>query len=748
MILTTASKGDKSAYEFLVENGFEPPTEPPVDGKIHRYKHHCGAGEAGWAVFHEEPVLRGHAGCHRCQADLTWIGVGRELTEAEKKKIAKANEERDEEKEERAKILSETLTDVILPELLLAPDEHPYLVKKGIKANGAVMSPEMPYLFIPIVDVNGRCWSMQAVHHEPMPKFGGKTKYFQPGGKITGHFFPIGRFTQAPVICICEGFATAATIYECTGMPVAASMYANNLMSVARAIRSRYPTAGIVVCADNDRHVAGSNPGLDEADTAVLTVQAGLAVPDFEGFPADRDHTDFNDLKRVRGADVVKATILAVRPPDRTVCLFDSGGRTWWLQAANMDFVPVTEGMVKLAMHVSGMEKYTKNGDPSPIDREVLRLIREESVAYAGPVAGWPSGLHYMAGKTVLVTDSCILPEGRAGNSDRIQKILHDALGEEQYFRYLSIIHYARLRILKQLWFPLPSPVLVGPKDCGKSLAQEIISRCLGGRSAKPTLFLQGQTPFNGELFGAEHLMLEDDTAKTDMASRRHLGECLKSMLFSRTFNCHDKGRRGVALSPYWLLSMSINDEPEHLNVLPVIDSALADKITILKMEKVPRDVPDGVSEAEWLTRVLREEMPAFIDRIDTLDMAYAKEHHPHYFNSRTQVAAWQHPSILSALIDMSPERQLLTYIDNVIFKDMTPVIWSGTSEALLVRLKDSQYTREVEKLLSWPNACGTYLRRLMINFPKRIEYIRTKNSRTWRIQPPQEGENEAGLWT
>lgn len=33
----------------------------------------------------------------------------------------------------------------------------------------------------------------------------------------------------------------------------------------------------------------------------------------------------------------------------------------------------------------------------------------------------------------------------------------------------------------------------------------------LGGRMGKPFLYLSGQTPFNGNLFGSEHLSIEDE---------------------------------------------------------------------------------------------------------------------------------------------------------------------------------------------------------------------------------------------
>src|SRR4029078_4317598 len=58
--------------------------------------------------------------------------------------------------------------------------------------------------------------------------------------------------------------------------------------------------------------------------------------------------------------------------------------------------------------------------------------------------------------------------------------------------------------------------VLAGPAGSGKSVVQNcILTPLLGGRSAKCAPYLQGKTSVNGELFGAEHLMLEDESSDT-----------------------------------------------------------------------------------------------------------------------------------------------------------------------------------------------------------------------------------------
>ena len=58
-----------------------------------------------------------------------------------------------------------------------------------------------------------------------------------------------------------EGFATAATVHEATGSAVAVAFNANNLKPVAIALRAKFPSLEMVICADDD-HLTEGNPGI------------------------------------------------------------------------------------------------------------------------------------------------------------------------------------------------------------------------------------------------------------------------------------------------------------------------------------------------------------------------------------------------------------------------------------------------------------------------------------------------------
>ena len=70
-----------------------------------------------------------------------------------------------------------------------------------------------------------------------------------------------------------------------------------------------YPDRPIIICADNDAKTAekaGTNPGVDAAQKAALSVNGLVAVPDRPG--------DFNDLHVSEGLDKIAAAIKVAVP--------------------------------------------------------------------------------------------------------------------------------------------------------------------------------------------------------------------------------------------------------------------------------------------------------------------------------------------------------------------------------------------------------------------------------------------------
>jgi hypothetical protein len=275
---------------------------------------------------------------------------------------------------------------------------------------------------------------------------------------------------------------------------------------------------------------------------------------------------------------------------------------------------------------------------------------------------------------------------------------------------------------------------LAGPVESGKSLLQNhIITPILGGRSAKSHRYMSGATPFNGDLFGSEHLIIEDDEASTDIRARRNFGTKIKEITANIFNSCHAKHRQAINLPPLWRLSISVNDEQEDLQILPPIDESLQDKIIILKAAHHAMPMPTASGEdRESFIAALRAELPAFIDFLQTWEIP------KQLVSQRYGITHFQHPEILEALATLAPETKLLGLIDDELFGSALPAIWEGSASDLERKLKSeaSQVSHEARQLFSFPAACGTYLGRLAKKYPKRFECTHTKKGNEWTINP------------
>ena len=133
-------------------------------------------------------------------------------------------------------------------------------------------------------------------------------KLFMAGGTKKGSFYEITN-KEAPKdrLILCEGFATGASIFEAKGISTVVCFDAGNLLTVAKTIRSKYPNFKLIIAADDDWK-NDPNTGLVKAKEAALEVGGYLTFPKFIKDRGDKD-TDFNDLARLSGVDVVRLQI-------------------------------------------------------------------------------------------------------------------------------------------------------------------------------------------------------------------------------------------------------------------------------------------------------------------------------------------------------------------------------------------------------------------------------------------------------
>ena len=247
------------------------------DGKLRRYRVEGDKGGStnGWYVLHSHPILAGAFGSWKTGESHNWHEVrAKPPTQAERDALRKhlqATQAARVVEQGRVHAEAQAKAARLWGQARPATNAHPYLQRKRIGAIGIRQLRDM--LLIPARDAAGTLHTLQFISPDG-------SKRFLSGGRIAGCYYAMGR--PAGSLLLCEGYATAATVFQATGEATAVAFNAGNLPTVARALRAKFPRLRIVVCADNDAATPG-NPGLTKATEAARAVGGFVAVPRFEG---------------------------------------------------------------------------------------------------------------------------------------------------------------------------------------------------------------------------------------------------------------------------------------------------------------------------------------------------------------------------------------------------------------------------------------------------------------------------------
>lgn len=250
-----------------------------TDGRLHRFRvvgDKAGSSN-GWYVLHLDAKPFGAFGSWKTGHSQTWTAEDPQtLSAADRaalhRRMAEVKAARDTE-------LRNVQTEAAARSVRLwqrakpANNDHPYLQRKRVSSFG--LRDLRGQLVVPVRNERGELCSLQFIGAD-----GRKT--FLTGGRKRGCYHAIGRPER--VICIAEGYATAATLYQATGFACVVAFDAGNLLPVAKVIRGKFPRINLCICADNDWQTPG-NPGLTAATAAARAVGAAMAVPSFPEVP-------------------------------------------------------------------------------------------------------------------------------------------------------------------------------------------------------------------------------------------------------------------------------------------------------------------------------------------------------------------------------------------------------------------------------------------------------------------------------
>ena len=470
---------DEAIAQFrtaIRDAGLTPPESIEPDGRLHRFSSNGQPrDDAGWYVLFGDEFSVGSFGCWRGGISQTWRVKGdhklspREQTVHRERKasIKRVRQAEDAKCKAEAQKNAVEIWRTSEP----ATDDHPYLVRKGVKAHGLRVLGD-GRLVVPMFE-GAELHSLQFI------SAAGKKK-FLTGGRVRGCYFPIGQ--PDGIQCLAEGFATAATIYEATGHAVAVAFSASGLPLVARLLRAKYPDLQLIICADDDTKKDGSNPGMTAAQEAAREVDGPLAVPDF-GDDWQVGASDFNDLAQQSGLEAVRICIERAEAVSRSepvtpAGLLDAAGVT-----ANLKGVDAATDALRQLVHVL---KKTRADDllRAGVREEAVNRLKEAGITASARMvdaalrARTSDGEDNGQGQRLLLTD----PEpwdGPVDGADLIDEVARTIV------RYVVLPEGAATAIALWVLFAhahdisVVSPLLsiTSPtKRCGKSTLMMLVS--------------------------------------------------------------------------------------------------------------------------------------------------------------------------------------------------------------------------------------------------------------------------------
>ena len=440
--------------------------------------------------------------------------------------------------------------------------------------------------------------------------------------------------------------------------------------------------------------------------------------------------------------------------PKTPVFYYDISRKEYFMKQTDggnqREWVPYREQQIIRALMLAGVPNEMEPGAVlSPIET-MLQLASQDSdrsVHYSGPLAGYPEGLASSGNSRVLVTAGprILKPaEEPGGDWSLIRCMIEGLLGERNGVQlpfFYAFLKLAYIGLRQGDRRGMPAAVFCGAQDCGKSqLQSQIITPILGGRYVDPYPFMSGADNFNKEMIGSEHLMISDPPSGTDLRARRKFGDAIKAVVANTFQRIRGICENAITVTPFWRLTISLNDEAEKILVLPPMDGDMMDKLMLFHARWFEWIVPVTTLEEKRAAdaRIARE-LPHFLRWL--MDWEVPAE----LIDRRWGVKCYHDPDVMSRLNEVSPEFNLLSLIAvtftvpptnvKIPFDDINVYM---TAEEIYAGLtsNDAPSSWQARQCLSGgSNKVATYLNRINKKFPDYVYQVRTAKARKWVIR-------------
>lgn len=423
-------------------------------------------------------------------------------------------------------------------------------------------------------------------------------------------------------------------------------------------------------------------------------------------------------------------------PPDRRKIsiYYDAETHAYWTKTPD-GWVSMCETSALRHLRDSGIGPEPIQGTYlTRLDAQLIDIQRNFHIHYAGPVAGYDEGLYDSYGYKLLVTRSPRLLVPSEGDWPIWEACLETMYRRKHPLQIPTLHSYNKVSmecLYSRKFKPGQMKFSFGENNSGKSFEQNRVTNFYGGRAADPWRYMTGKTEFNGDLIGAEHLLVSDPDVnsikdKLDFAAR------IKQFTVNELQSYHRKNLEAIPVRPFWRVDVSANSETHNASIVTVTDPSVLEKVMLFLVS------PDSIPPEKYRDLPYDE----FCRRVDA--------ELPHYVwfllnqwkipvelvSRRFGVKAFHHPEILENITDLAIETRLCYLLDsNPYFFNSGP--WEDTAEALQKWLHaQASDSPDARKFSQSKNLIINCLSKLAQQHPERFIKMRSKDRRWWKICP------------
>jgi len=410
-------------------------------------------------------------------------------------------------------------------------------------------------------------------------------------------------------------------------------------------------------------------------------------------------------------------------------------GKNYFVRLDNGEHFMALKDEVRLDLRARhGLSaKVGKGENLSEVEKALFTIHNEKRVSAALPFAMIKEHIVDYDGEKYFNTSN-IRPLKPANGEQKwgenfpiIADWLDTIFGEEQLKYELAWLHYGYKGAIDGRPEKGHAHFLVGEPNCGKTLYNTTILAGLFGGHIKASEYLVGKADnFNEHLFTKFLWTVDDEAPTASRAMHTSFTAKIKEHVANNEFLMNGKFKTPGRAKWSGRLSITLNDDPVSLRILPDLDMSVKDKVMIFRMKpftKFTRCFKDKITkELPYFAKFVHD----FSIPDDMLDVRFGVQA---YIEDSIK-------EISEADSQWGPIVELLRMFRDIYFdkNNSAESDWLGTTSDLMLRLAGIERAQVLLRDVN-PNKLGWGLRHLLKSGCEWVERGNTKGKNEWVIK-------------